>query len=64
MPGIPEQNAQPELDPLEFATDQAIAACDGNLRSTVRALIVANGLLEADAAASKGDARRVVSPNQ
>lgn len=47
---------------LDVATDQAIAACDGDLRATVQALIVANSLLEAElrevyAAASKGYAR-------
>jgi hypothetical protein len=46
----------------DFHTEQAIAACDGDLRATVQALIVANGLLEAEltdvyAAASRGYAR-------
>jgi hypothetical protein len=27
-----------ETDPLELATDQAIAACDGDVRAAVRAL--------------------------
>jgi hypothetical protein len=31
---------------LEVAVNQAIAACDGDLRATVRALIVANNFLE------------------
>jgi hypothetical protein len=31
---------------LETAVDEAIAACDGDLRATVRALIVANHFLE------------------
>jgi hypothetical protein len=49
-----------ESDQLETAADQVIAACDG--RAAVRALIVANGLLEAElndvyAASSKGYAR-------
>ncbi len=35
-------------DELEFAVDQAIAACDGNMRSAIRALIVANDYLEAE----------------
>lgn len=52
----------PESDPLELATDQVIAACDGDVRAAVRALIVAKGLLEAElndayAASSKGYAR-------
>jgi hypothetical protein len=33
-------------DGLEAAVDQAIAACEGNMRSTIRALIVANEYLE------------------
>ena len=41
----------PELDPtddteLETAVEQAIAACGGDLRATVRALILANNYLE------------------
>lgn len=53
---------QPCPDPLEFATDQAIASCDGDIRATVRALIIANGLLESElrelsAATSRGFAR-------
>jgi hypothetical protein len=34
----------PEFD-LEAAADQAIAACDGDLRATTRSLIVANSYL-------------------
>jgi len=33
---------------LEVAVDQAIAACEGDLRATVRALIVANQFLECE----------------
>jgi hypothetical protein len=35
-------------DGLEAAVDQAISACGGDLRSTVRALIVANEYLETE----------------
>jgi hypothetical protein len=35
-------------DGLEAAVDQAIAACGGDLRSTIRALIVANEFLETE----------------
>ena len=35
---------------LEAAVDQAIAACGGDMRSTIRALIVANQYLEDEAA--------------
>jgi hypothetical protein len=49
-------------DPLDMAADRVIAACDGDVRAAVRALIVAKGLLEAElndvyAATSKGYAR-------
>ena len=32
-------------DPLESAVEQAIAACDGDLRAAIRALVVANDFL-------------------
>ena len=41
----------PETEPddgLEAAIDQAISACGGDLRATVRALIVANDYLESE----------------
>ncbi len=41
-------NPQPEPDRLETATDQAIAACGGNARDAVKALIVANEYLESE----------------
>jgi DNA anti-recombination protein RmuC len=37
-------------DELEAAVDQAISACDGDLRATIRALIVANDYLESEVA--------------
>lgn len=62
MPRPLEPHAQPQSDSLEAVTDQVIAACDGDARAAVRALIVANGMLEAElndvyAATSKGYAR-------
>ena len=47
----------------EKACDQAIAMCDGNLRSTIKALIMANEYLENElqellAAAAAGYSRR------
>ena len=36
----------PHPDELETAVDQAIAACDGDMRAAIRALIVANEFLE------------------
>ncbi len=35
-------------DGLETSVDQAIAACGGDMRSTVRALLVANEYLESE----------------
>jgi hypothetical protein len=37
-----------DADGLEAAVDQAIAACDGDMRSTIRALLVANDHLESE----------------
>jgi hypothetical protein len=49
-------------DRYEQACNQAIAMCDGNLRSTIKALIMANEYLEAEllelqATISNGHAR-------
>jgi hypothetical protein len=41
-------NLQAEAERLEHATDEAIAACGGDLWATVKALIVAVGFLEAE----------------
>ena len=41
-------------DDLEAAVDQAIAACGGDARATIRALVISNGFLtEQSAALSK-----------
>jgi hypothetical protein len=37
-----------EISRYEQACDQAIAMCDGNMRSTIKALIMANEYLEAE----------------
>ena len=55
-------NPQPDADQLEAAVDQAIAACDGDAREAIKALIVANAFLETEleklrAAVSMGYAR-------
>ena len=47
MPSGSQPNAQ-DADELEAAVDQAIAACDGDMRSAIRALIVANEYLESE----------------
>jgi hypothetical protein len=38
----------PETSRYEQACDQAIAMCDGNMRSTIKALIMANEYLEVE----------------
>jgi len=43
-----ETFAASETNRYEQACDQAIAMCDGNLRSTIKALIMANEYLEAE----------------
>jgi hypothetical protein len=37
-----------EADGLEIAVDQAISSCGGDMRATIRALIVANEYLETE----------------
>lgn len=36
----------PETDELEATVQAAIDACDGDLRATIRALVIANAFLE------------------
>jgi hypothetical protein len=51
---MPAQADQMPRDDLELSVDQAIAACDGDPRSAVRALVVANNFLtEQNATLSK-----------
>jgi hypothetical protein len=62
MPQSAAPNPQADADRLEAATNQAIAACGGDARDAVTALIVANEFLEAlveelRADVSKGYAR-------
>lgn len=61
MSALPEQNVEDENTRLEVATDQAIAACDGDMRSAIRALILANEFLqwEIETKVSKGYGRGV-----
>ena len=56
-----------EVDLLQAAADQAIAACNGDAREAVKALIVANHFLETEleklrAAVSTGYARGKLLP--
>jgi hypothetical protein len=58
----PAENCAPFAGELESAADQAIAACGGDAREALKALIVANDFLEAhvaklQAAVSTGYAR-------
>ena len=46
MSATPQGKVEDEADPLEAAADQAIAACGGDMRSAIRALILANEYLE------------------
>jgi hypothetical protein len=46
MTAAPEASASQPVD-LDVAADQAIAACGGDAREAVKALIVANDFLEA-----------------
>lgn len=56
MSAEPQPNPQAESERIDVATDQAIGACGGDMRSTIRALILANEFLEAELIAntSKG----------
>jgi hypothetical protein len=46
MPAAPE-NAPSPIEDLDAAADRAIAACGGDAREAVKALLVANDFLEA-----------------
>jgi hypothetical protein len=46
MPEATAPNPQSDADQLEAAADQAIAACGGDAREAVKALLVANEFLE------------------
>jgi hypothetical protein len=67
MPQGATPNRQPDPDHLEVATDQAIAACGGEARNAVKALLVTNEFLEAQiaelqATVSNGYARGKFEP--
>jgi hypothetical protein len=46
MPEATAPNPQSDAEQLDAATDQAIAACGGDAREAVKALLVANEFLE------------------
>ena len=41
-------HSQADADPRDVATDEAIAACGGNARDAIKALLVANEYLESE----------------
>ncbi|MBX9821918.1 hypothetical protein [Afipia birgiae] len=58
-----------ESERLDIAADQAIAACGGDMRSTIRALILANEFLEYELcemfkAVTNGNARGKLAANR
>lgn len=62
-------HAQPKAGDLDTAVDQAIAACGGDARATVKALLVANEFLETQnrelkAAVSPGYVRGSLPPDR
>jgi hypothetical protein len=65
LPGSVEMSEavpSPQDDRYERACDQAIAMCDGNLRSTIRALIMANEYLEGELQALQAEALACPAP--
>jgi hypothetical protein len=67
MPTPRADDPQSDADQLEAATDAAIAACGGDAREAVKALIVANHFLENEleklrASVSPGYARGKLLP--
>ena len=58
-----EPAALPDVDRYEQACDQAIAMCDGNLRSTIKALIMANEYLETELAELQAAVAAGCAPN-
>lgn len=50
MPHDPAPDSSQEAVLLEAAADQAIAACGGDMREAIKALIIANDFLEAEVA--------------
>ncbi len=54
-----EADATNDATALEAAVDQAVAACDGDLRAAVRALLVTLDATEADLEALKVEVARI-----
>jgi hypothetical protein len=67
MPADPKSHSASEPDRIELSADHAIAACGGDARNAVKALLVTNEFLEAQiaelhAAVSNGYARGKFEP--
>ena len=59
--GPTDTRAAEEAQALKDAADEAILACSGDMRETIKALILANGFLEDEMAKiSYGYARRMI----
>jgi hypothetical protein len=52
-------SSYPQPEELDSAADQAIATCGGDMREAVKALIIANGFLEAKVEKLKADVSSV-----
>jgi stage V sporulation protein SpoVS len=52
MPEATAPNPQSDAEQLDAAVDQVIAACGGDVRQAVKALLIANEFLEAEIEAS------------
>jgi len=57
-----EPSSLSDVSRYEQACDQAIAMCDGNMRSTIKALIMANEYLEAELQELQTAASRSCAP--
>jgi hypothetical protein len=57
-----EPSSLSDVSRYEQACDQAIAMCDGNMRSTIKALIMANEYLEAELQELQAAASRDCAP--
>ena len=54
-----EEAGDPAPDILEDAVDRALAACDGNPRATIRALLIALDATEQQVGALKSEVARI-----
>ena len=59
MVGKVDGNSDGEPTALDVAVDQAVAACDGDLRATVRALLVTLDATDSELEALRGEVARI-----